>query len=128
VNGTFVTTTKLSDRARQFAEQLEVDVQEGFPLADYPRIKCNIGKDGARIYHLPFDQQYDTTVVDQPEGSTGLRPSLRRKASASGELGDGEDAAVSLRPKDERLLAFPKETGFGLPRAEPLPERSFAAR
>jgi CheY-like chemotaxis protein len=27
------------------------------------RIKCNVGRTGERIYHLPFDQQYDTTVI-----------------------------------------------------------------
>jgi hypothetical protein len=29
---------------------------------EFPRIKCNInGKD--KIYHLPFDQQYDRTQI-----------------------------------------------------------------
>ena len=41
VTGTFVTTTSLSERARDFANQLEIGVEEGFPLSDYPRIKCN---------------------------------------------------------------------------------------
>ena len=27
-------------------------------------IKCNIGKEGERIYHLPFDQQYDRCRID----------------------------------------------------------------
>jgi hypothetical protein len=70
VRGTFVTTTQLSDRARAFASQLDITVQEGVPLADYPRIKCNIARDGERIYHLPFDQQYDSTVVDPTRGET----------------------------------------------------------
>ncbi len=35
------------------------------PLEEYPRIKCNVGRDsGERIYHLPFDQQYDNTVIE----------------------------------------------------------------
>lgn len=38
------------------------------PLADYPRIKCNISRGGERIYHLPFDQQYDTTVITPSTG------------------------------------------------------------
>jgi len=62
---TFTTTTKLSERAREFARVLDIRVEEGFPLADYPRIKCNIARrTEERIYHLPFDQQYDMTVVE----------------------------------------------------------------
>lgn len=69
VTGTFTTTTRLSERARQFADALEIKVEEGFPLADYPRIKCNIARrEGTRIYHLPFDQQYDATVVEPDRG------------------------------------------------------------
>lgn len=69
VVGTFTTTTKLSPRAREFARVLDISVEESFPLADYPRIKCNIARrTGERIYHLPFDQQYDTTVVEAGRG------------------------------------------------------------
>jgi hypothetical protein len=69
VTGTFTTTTGLSARARQFADALEIRVEERFPLADYPRIKCNIARrDSQRIYHLPFDQQYDSTVIEPHRG------------------------------------------------------------
>jgi hypothetical protein len=30
--------------------------------------KCNIARDGERIYHLPFDQQYDRTVIEADRG------------------------------------------------------------
>lgn len=69
VRGTFVTTTSLSGRALEFAGQLEIGVQQQFPLDDYPRIKCNVARgSGERIYHLPFDQQYDTTVIETDRG------------------------------------------------------------
>jgi hypothetical protein len=68
ISGTFTTTTTLSERAHQFADQLGIRVEERRPLADYPRIKCNISRDGERIYHLPFDQQYDTTIVEPDKG------------------------------------------------------------
>jgi hypothetical protein len=69
VTGTFTTTTALSERAREFARVLDIRVEESFPLADYPRIKCNIARrTDERIYHLPFDQQYDTTVVEPRRG------------------------------------------------------------
>lgn len=69
VAGTFTTTTKLSEKAREVAEYLDIKVEEGLPLDDYPRIKCNLARRGEeRIYHLPFDQQYDTTVVEPDRG------------------------------------------------------------
>ena len=69
ITGTFTTTTLLGDRARQFADQLGIRVEEGVPLADYPRIKCNVSRrDGERIYHLPFDQKYDRTTIEPERG------------------------------------------------------------
>ena len=60
------TTTKLSERAKEFARYLEVRIFEVFPLGKYPCIKCNIStKTGERIYHLPFDQQYDRTLITE---------------------------------------------------------------
>lgn len=62
----FVTSTSLSDTAREFARFLGVDVTENHPLGQYPSIKCNVSRRTAeRIYHLPFDQQYDRTVIEE---------------------------------------------------------------
>lgn len=63
----FVTTTELSPTANRFAERLGVIVYK-VPMGDYPQIKCNIGKEGERIYHLPFDQQYNTTIIEHNKG------------------------------------------------------------
>jgi hypothetical protein len=70
ITGTFTTTTKLSEKAREVADFLEINVEEGVPLADYPRIKCNIARrdETEKIYHLPFDQQYDTTLIEPERG------------------------------------------------------------
>lgn len=66
--GVFVTTTQLSDKAMQIAEELNIMVVHK-EAGDFPRIKCNINKTtGERIYHLPFDQQYDRTVVEINKG------------------------------------------------------------
>lgn len=62
----FVTNIQLSPVARQVANYLGVMVREGKSMAEFPRIKCNIGNDGAKIYHLPMDQQYDNTKIDKP--------------------------------------------------------------
>ena len=64
----FYTTTKLSDTAKSFAESLGKEVHEEVPLEIYPLIKCNINRrTKEKIYHLPFDQQYDNIVIDPPE-------------------------------------------------------------
>ena len=58
--GVFVSTCPLSETAKSCAEYLSITyVQQPFD-PDYPRIKCNISRHtGEKIYHLPFDQQYD---------------------------------------------------------------------
>ncbi|TLX76630.1 restriction endonuclease [Labilibacter sediminis] len=63
VEPVFITNTQLSDTAIKFADKLGVKVvfQE---LKDFPRIKCNVNKD-SKIYHLPFDQQYDRTQIKE---------------------------------------------------------------
>jgi len=65
VSAWFVTTTKLSPVARKAADWLKIQVKEEFPLSRaYPMIKCNINQTTrAKIYHLPFDQQYDRTKI-----------------------------------------------------------------
>lgn len=62
----FVTSTQLSDTAREFANALGVKLRESLPLERYPSIKCNLSRaTNEKIYHLPFDQQYDKTLVEQ---------------------------------------------------------------
>jgi hypothetical protein len=63
IKATFVTSTKLSDTAKKFADALGIKVVQEKPLEKYPVIKCNIASNGERIYHLPFDQQYDKTLI-----------------------------------------------------------------
>jgi len=69
INITFYTSANLSDRAKQFANHLNIEVRENFPMEKYPIIKCNVSKrTGEKIYHLPFDQQYDKTKMHEYEG------------------------------------------------------------
>ena len=64
IKGVFVTSTNLSEVAREFANELGVEVKEGFPFKKYPSIKCNVAKaTKEKIYHLPIDQQYDKTII-----------------------------------------------------------------
>ncbi len=65
----FYTTTKLSDTARKFAEVMKMNLVENHEFdKSYPCIKCNIGRDGSKIYHLPFDQQYDKVNIESEKG------------------------------------------------------------
>ena len=57
----FITTTELSDMAKEFAKYLGVVVYI-ISMGEYPMIKCNING-GEKIYHLPFDQQYHRTEI-----------------------------------------------------------------
>lgn len=57
-----VSTVPLSNMAKKFAEKLSVQHWQ-WAKGDYPMIKCNIGKNGEKIYHLPFDQQYYRTEI-----------------------------------------------------------------
>ncbi len=69
VVGVFVTTTDLSSKARKIAEHLNIMIYTKIPLQDFPRIKCNINRTtGEKIYHLPFDQQYDKAQIEKTKG------------------------------------------------------------
>jgi len=96
VGGTFVTSTVLSDPAREFASVLGISVRENFPLVKYPSVKCNIsGRTREKIFHLPFDQQYDTTRIEEERNecyvetvaeaeSRGFRRAFRWKGGNEG--------------------------------------------
>lgn len=68
VDGVMITNTNLSDVAKKFADRLKIKYIEHFAMGNYPRIKCNIGHSewGTHIYHLPFDQQYDSAKICNP--------------------------------------------------------------
>jgi hypothetical protein len=64
-----ITTYECSEMARKFAKHLGVVLREKFLFQPYPCIKCNISRaTGEKIYHLPFDQQYDKTSIGDVEG------------------------------------------------------------
>jgi hypothetical protein len=67
VSGWLYSSCSCSEVARQFADLLRVEIRESVPLAQYPSIKCNVSATGEKIYHLPFDQQYDRTLIERPD-------------------------------------------------------------
>lgn len=66
--GLLLATCGLSDKAKEVAERIGIKYEENAQFPDYPLIKCNIGSTGERIYHLPFDQQYDKVQIDYTAG------------------------------------------------------------
>lgn len=70
VSSVFVTSTSLSPVALEAAKWLNVEVFECYPLVkSFPMIKCNINqRTKEKIYHLPFDQQYDKTKISPSLG------------------------------------------------------------
>jgi len=70
VSAVFVTTTTLSPVAQKAAKRLGITVKERFPInKSYPMIKCNVNQTTKeKIYHLPFDQQYDRTKIVPEQG------------------------------------------------------------
>ena len=67
IKAIFYTTTRVSDLARCFALELGIGLRENYKFdQNYPCIKCNISMiDNTKIYHLPFDQQYDKVKIDR---------------------------------------------------------------
>jgi hypothetical protein len=59
------TSATVSETAAKFALMLGVRIGQNVQLGRYPAIKCNVSlRDGTKIYHLPFDQQYDRTLIE----------------------------------------------------------------
>ncbi|CAN5242761.1 hypothetical protein BH23BAC2_BH23BAC2_18110 [soil metagenome] len=73
INGIYpylIYTNELSDVAKSFANALGVRTLKIPMLKYYPCIKCNINQStGEKIYHLPFDQQYDNTKINIQKGN-----------------------------------------------------------
>ena len=63
----FCSTVPFSPTALAFAKILDIKCRVK-PLDNYPMIKCNISRTGEKIYHLPFDQQYDKTIITPADG------------------------------------------------------------
>lgn len=77
----FATTTVLSETALWAAKALDVQIRSINMDQDYPVIKCNINGDH-RIYHLPFDQQYDRVRIIPAKGELYVK--LTAEAEAKG--------------------------------------------
>ena len=69
-----VTTAELSTTAEDFAGILGIKINKIQMDNSYPCIKCNINfQSGEKIYHLPFDQQYDKVMIDISKGERWVK-------------------------------------------------------
>jgi hypothetical protein len=60
-----ITTVDVSPKGEQVAKVLKVSIEK-IPFQRYPSVKCNVARrTGEKIFHLPFDQQYDTTLIEE---------------------------------------------------------------
>jgi hypothetical protein len=67
-----ITNIRLSETAVRAAQMVGVKFKQEHPLNEYPLVKCNVNG-RSKIYHLPFDQQYDTTRIDENKGECYVR-------------------------------------------------------
>jgi len=72
VTPVFSTTTSLSETALYAAKHLNIVVKSLDMDHNYPMIKCNVSGNN-KIYHLPFDQQYDRVRIDLARGEGYVR-------------------------------------------------------
>jgi hypothetical protein len=98
VRTALITSYVLSEQAKEFATHLGIEVQENVQIEKYPTIKCNINPNtGEKIFHLPFDQQYDNIVIGDVDGECyvetvaeaikkGFRHAYRWRGNAEGGL------------------------------------------
>jgi hypothetical protein len=69
VQAVLYTSTHVSEVARAVAKTLRVERNENVGKSDYPLVKCNVSlRDSDKIYHLPFDQQYDRVKIRKDKG------------------------------------------------------------
>ena len=63
--GIFITTTKLSNTAKDFAKELNIQYRYVKLDKNFPMIKCNVNKRGKKLYFLPFDKFYDKVHIEK---------------------------------------------------------------
>ena len=67
----FYATIDYSDMAKKVAKALKVEIKTQKLKKNYPMIKCNINPGTKeKIYHLPFDQQYDKIIIGNNPGES----------------------------------------------------------
>lgn len=69
----FYTTAQYTDKAREVAEVLGIELNTEPLKKTYALIKCNVNSKGEKIYHLPFDPYYDKVKIVPEQGEFFVR-------------------------------------------------------
>ena len=94
------TSAKISDVAKDAATKLNVECHENIGISDYPLVKCNISmRDGEKIYHLPFDQQYDARRFCPIGARNMFTQSGKQNRQAFVARGDGVRNKAAVNPR-----------------------------
>lgn len=64
----FYTTAQYSEKAKEVAKVLNVELKTERFDQKYPMVKCKISENGDQTYYLPFDQNYDKIKINTHRG------------------------------------------------------------
>lgn len=64
----FFSHSEFMPDARAAAERLNVTLYEDYPFHPFPAVKCHINREGRRLYHLPWQQNYRRTILNPSNG------------------------------------------------------------
>ena len=64
----FYTTAQYTNKAKEVAEVLGIELNTEPLKKTYALIKCNVNSKGEKIYHLPFDPYYDKVKIHPAKG------------------------------------------------------------
>lgn len=67
IKAELVTSSNITDEAKEIAELLDVKCKPYMDIKRFPSIKLNVNSRGEKIYHLPFDRDYDRTEIKNKE-------------------------------------------------------------
>lgn len=68
IRGMIFATTDISEFAKEAISEMKIKFERKEMDYNYPCVKCNISATGEKIYHLPFDQQYDRIKIERSRG------------------------------------------------------------
>lgn len=63
-----VTSSTLSDNAKNVADKFSIAVKDTIPFQNFPYVKCKVLDDGTKVHYTPLDNEYLTTTVSSENG------------------------------------------------------------
>lgn len=88
----FFSHSEFMPEARVAAKRLNISLHECYPFHPFPAVKCHLNRDGRRLYHLPWQQNYRRTLINPKNGD--CLTWWVREAVELGYSGTGENPPV----------------------------------